>query len=479
MGLALLLCAAIALFLIYGNDPASAVGNSKTTIGVSSIEVVSTGGGELLDNWYCEADHDRQSRRMPSGIYGIGDTIQVAVNFDGPLTVTGSPGLKIQVLTDERTAEWVSNSGSTVPFAYTVVEGDTDRDGISIRANRIVLGSGDSITDTDGNAVSLSHDVLSTQADHKVDGVRPRILFAKIPLQDNGMFYEGDTIMIQVKFHEPVMWKREQWWWTDDGLSNRMPDHLLLDSSFSSYPDRLTEGLAPRVLLDMGGFRVREAVLNGCPRGWWRDFPRYQYVRADDYDPDGVQVIPNSFTIPSGGWIKYKAGNDTILTHGTEPARQYNEVAFSPSAAILQSKPIIAGGTTLLTAIGTSGFTYRWTADDITIPGATGSTYTLTANEEGKTIRVYVYFTNSAGQAEITRSAGVGPVTNSSVTGQSDETEPANQVPAFDANVDTTLEVAENSPAGTSVGSAITATDPDDGDTLTCTLSSRPPHRSI
>ena len=48
---------------------------------------------------------------------------------------------------------------------------------------------------------------------------------------------------------------------------------------------------------------------------------------------------------------------------------------------------------------------------------------------------------------------------------------PANQEPSFAANLDTTLEVAENSAGGVNVGSPITATDPDDGDTLTYSLS--------
>ena len=54
---------------------------------------------------------------------------------------------------------------------------------------------------------------------------------------------------------------------------------------------------------------------------------------------------------------------------------------------------------------------------------------------------------------------------------QQSQSEPANQAPNFDANLDTTLEVAENSAAGTNVGSPITATDPDEGDTLTYSLS--------
>ncbi len=46
-----------------------------------------------------------------------------------------------------------------------------------------------------------------------------------------------------------------------------------------------------------------------------------------------------------------------------------------------------------------------------------------------------------------------------------------NRAPAFTEGSSATREVAENSPAGTNVGAAITATDPDAGDTLTYSLS--------
>ena len=55
-------------------------------------------------------------------------------------------------------------------------------------------------------------------------------------------------------------------------------------------------------------------------------------------------------------------------------------------------------------------------------------------------------------------------------TGQQ-QADPVNRAPAFDAGIVTTLSVDENSAAGTSVGSAFTATDPDSGDTLAYSLS--------
>ena len=47
----------------------------------------------------------------------------------------------------------------------------------------------------------------------------------------------------------------------------------------------------------------------------------------------------------------------------------------------------------------------------------------------------------------------------------------SNQVPAFGEGATATRQVAENSPAGTNVGQPVTATDPDEGDTLTYSLS--------
>ena len=53
-------------------------------------------------------------------------------------------------------------------------------------------------------------------------------------------------------------------------------------------------------------------------------------------------------------------------------------------------------------------FSYQWLADDAEIPGATGSTYTLTDSEESKAITVQVSFTDDADNQETLTSAGDG-----------------------------------------------------------------------
>ncbi len=66
----------------------------------------------------------------------------------------------------------------------------------------------------------------------------------------------------------------------------------------------------------------------------------------------------------------------------------------------------------LVDADGLSGavFSYQWIADDADIADATASTYFLDADDEGKTIRVRVSFTDDAGNEEALTSTATKPV---------------------------------------------------------------------
>ena len=55
-------------------------------------------------------------------------------------------------------------------------------------------------------------------------------------------------------------------------------------------------------------------------------------------------------------------------------------------------------------------FSYQWLADDANIAGATGSTYTLAASDEGKAIKVRVSFTDDAGNEESVTSGATATV---------------------------------------------------------------------
>ena len=61
--------------------------------------------------------------------------------------------------------------------------------------------------------------------------------------------------------------------------------------------------------------------------------------------------------------------------------------------------------------VANATFTYQWLADDADISGATTSSYTLVASDEGKVIKVTVSFTDDAGNAETLTSAATTAVT--------------------------------------------------------------------
>ena len=69
-----------------------------------------------------------------------------------------------------------------------------------------------------------------------------------------------------------------------------------------------------------------------------------------------------------------------------------------------------------------ASLSYQWLGDDAEIAGATGSTYTLVAGDQGKSIKVRVSFTDDEGNDEALTSAATVPVesehTNTPAAGQ-------------------------------------------------------------
>ena len=74
--------------------------------------------------------------------------------------------------------------------------------------------------------------------------------------------------------------------------------------------------------------------------------------------------------------------------------------AISGTARVGETLTAYASGITDADGITNAVFTYQWVADDADIAGATGSTYSLVAADEGKAITVRVSFTDDVGNAE-------------------------------------------------------------------------------
>ncbi|MYE12995.1 MAG: hypothetical protein F4X99_15350, partial [Gammaproteobacteria bacterium] len=131
------------------------------------------------------------------------------------------------------------------------------------------------------------------------------------------------------------------------------------------------------------------------------------------------QVVTVAYDRPASGVMLYGAGGLAVESFG--PVTVSNAVARSANSPATGAPAI--GGTarvgetlTATTAniadpdgLASPGYAFQWLLSgggaDAEIAGATASTYTLTAAEEGRTVRVRVTFTDDAGNAEALVSA--------------------------------------------------------------------------
>ena len=158
----------------------------------------------------------------------------------------------------------------------------------------------------------------------------------------------------------------------------------------------------------------------------------FSYTLADDDGRHSSMFVPgDSLTLNGGTITSASSGGDAALGH-TGAAKASFAVAAIPNSAAT-GEPTISGTAQvgqMLTAstsdisdsdgLINATFTYQWLADDTDITDATGSTYTLAAADEGKTIKVRVSFTDDVGNQETRTSAvtvAVAATPNSAATG--------------------------------------------------------------
>ena len=264
----------LGIAVLFGfNGPHAAFAQADTTAPtISSIAITSDTGD---DNSY--------RRRDALGVYSIGDSIQITVTFNEDVSVTGAPQLELAIGSSNRTAEYESTDGSAAVFSYTVAEGDSDPDGISVAANKLSLNGG-SIKDAAGTDANLSHNALAAQDGHMVDGIRPTV--SAISIFSGGAGYDdvfniGDEMFANISFSEAV---------------------------------RI--GGEPQLTLDFDG-EAKTAE-------WIGDlFFDFSYlIQEGDLDTDGVAIGANALSL-NGGTIKDAAGNDAVLTHDAVGAAPY------------------------------------------------------------------------------------------------------------------------------------------------------------
>ena len=138
--------------------------------------------------------------------YGAGENIEVTVEFDQKVFVTGSPSLTLQIGSTQRQASLVDGGGTYIlRFRYTVQAGDYDNDGISIGAGPGALVGG-TIQDESGSDVDRSFEALPADGAPRVDAVNPTVQSVSITSTPAAAstYGVGERIEVAVQFDDDV-----------------------------------------------------------------------------------------------------------------------------------------------------------------------------------------------------------------------------------------------------------------------------------
>ncbi len=139
-----------------------------------------------------------------SATYHTGDTLDFTVYYNEAVTVNtngGTPRFSIDVGGTTRYASYVSGSGtSALLFRYTVVNGDTDADGINLSGFSF---NGGTLSDASGNAGIPTINGIGSTAGVLVDASNPGITGVSASTAD-GSYGAGQTITLTVDFSTAV-----------------------------------------------------------------------------------------------------------------------------------------------------------------------------------------------------------------------------------------------------------------------------------
>ena len=136
--------------------------------------------------------------------YDTGDRLVLNVQTSEAVTIGGGkPSLTLRVGNANRTADYSgSESGSSHQFAYTVVDGEADNDGVSVPAGQLAL-NGATMTDAAGNAADTAHQGMAADSSHKVSA-GPAAAGSVSVVGEPKHYGAGDTLSVAVEFDEQV-----------------------------------------------------------------------------------------------------------------------------------------------------------------------------------------------------------------------------------------------------------------------------------
>ena len=254
------------------------------------------------------------SRPQNGETYLRGEAIEGTVEFDQPVTVTGTPQLMLSFGSQVRPADFshLPEPGAASPrFAYTVDAADQAPAGVSIAANALRLNGGSIRSVAGGVPALLDHSPLPAVAFRKAAGDRV------------------DALPPVVRSAGVLSWPR-----TAGGY--RGGETIRLEVSFNEYVD------VDALELTIGGAtRVARAVDHGDGSRFGRWFE--YVVEASDVDFDGISVAPDALK-SGGGAFTDTHGNPAPLGLGHRAIDDH--FAHRVNAPVLSRVPAPGGSMT-------------------------------------------------------------------------------------------------------------------------------------
>ncbi len=118
---------------------------------------------------------------ITTGPYGLGDNIEMRINFNENVFVTGVPNARLLIGGNQRDAAYNRGSGTReLIFRRTVVTGDDDAGGVRVRGN-ILLGGPGVIRDAAGNdAMNTTLTATRGFANQEIDATLPMLSTATV-----------------------------------------------------------------------------------------------------------------------------------------------------------------------------------------------------------------------------------------------------------------------------------------------------------
>ncbi len=308
----------------------------------------------------------------PDDTYALGDVIRVAVTFDAAVTVTGSPGISIDMDPapwGEKRAAYESGSGtSSLVFAHTVVEPNFSTEGIAVVADSLALEGG-AIRSAAGADATLAHAGLAHDASHKVDW-RPELSVADARA-DEGAGATVDFVVSLSRAFTTAAHAVTVDYATADGTATAGEDYTAASGTLTFAAGETVKTVRVALLddaIDEGeetftlrlsnarGARIADGEATGTivnsdpmPRAWLARFGRAAAEHVTDAIGERLRGSPGTRMTLGGHELDWSADPDALQARG--------------DALFTGPEPRLTGGGPLLTSANGFGLNGRTGAD--------------------------------------------------------------------------------------------------------------------